>query len=322
MNKKLSFLLVVALGLGLEAQAQTIVQARALPVLEMGSDARTVSMGGNHYGTSRSAHLYTNPASMTFEQAGKINVSASWRHQAALEGVSGTLDTYSFTGGIRLGAHAIMVGGRYFQSPKITPMSSSETPSASQQPRDYTLDLGYAVRLGKLSVYAMGSYVSSHLGGPSTTAYSFGVGAFYHSQWQTHSGDAWTLVFGAKGQNFGPNFSYSGSRSESQTPFYAGLGGELSYDMDQCHKLTLSLGGEQHFLPYRAMSTVYRGGAEYEWNRLLSVRAGYTYDSNKVNCFTLGAGVQYRAFTLDAAFVTAPIKGAGNALHLTLGCKI
>ncbi len=323
MKKELSFLLALALSLGATAQAQTVVQARSLPVLEMGADARAVAMGGNHYGTSRSAHLYTNPASIVFEPTGAlIHASASWRHQAAFEGISGSLDTYSLTGGVRLGDHAIMLGGRYFQSPKITSIGGNEALGASVHPRDYTIDLGYALRLGKLSLYAMGSYVSSDLGVSSVSAYGFGAGAFYRTEWQTRSGGEWSLLVGLKGQNFGPNFRYSGSSSESQMPLYAGLGGELSYDVAEMHKLTLGLGGEQYISPYRARSTAFRGGLEYEWKRMLSLRAGYRYDTNKEKSFSLGAGVQYGSWTLDAAFVTAPIKGAGNALHLTLGCKL
>ncbi len=119
MKKELSFLLALALSLGATAQAQTVVQARSLPVLEMGADARAVAMGGNHYGTSRSAHLYTNPASIVFEPTGAlIHASASWRHQAAFEGISGSLDTYSLTGGVRLGDHAIMLGGALLPKPQ------------------------------------------------------------------------------------------------------------------------------------------------------------------------------------------------------------
>lgn len=320
MDKKLCLLLAMALGLGLEVQAQTY-QARALPVLEMGADARTVAMGGSHYGLSKSAHLYTNPVSMALGNE-RVSVGAGWRHQSAYTGLSGSLDTYSLSAGFRLGRHALMIGGRYFQSPKVTGMNSLEVPTNPAQPRDYTLDLGYALRLGRFALYGTGSYVSSDLGGPTAQTFVFGVGLFYRHTIEMSGGDKLGYLLGVKGQNMGPYFRYSKGRVNTQPPCFVGLGGELSYEMDERHKLTLSLGGEQHFMPYRAMSTVFRGGAEYQWHRTISIRTGYMFDTDRINCFSLGAGLRFRALTLDAAYLTEPIKGAGGSLHLTLGFNI
>ena len=61
MNKK-AIVLLLATALGAPAaHAQKAVKAtRSLPILEYATSARSAALGGNHYGESDVAHLYTN----------------------------------------------------------------------------------------------------------------------------------------------------------------------------------------------------------------------------------------------------------------------
>ncbi len=324
MNNRFIFLTVVAFGIGVVsqvAQAQ-MLQARSLPLLEMGQDARTVAMGSSHYGISKGAHLYTNPAALSFEEATKISATATWRKQSLSVEDPVSLDTYSMTGGIRLGQHSIMLGGRYFKGPKVTTMDISEVTSTSGHFGESSLDFGYAFRFGRLALYGTGSYVISTLGGSSKSTYVFGMGAFYRNKLQNNEGNTWSYLVGVKAQNIGPYFRYEGGQVDVQPPFFAGLGGEASYEIPKAHKLTVGLSGDHYFMPYRAMSMVFRGGAEYCWKRMLSIRVGYLYDTNQTKGFTMGVGFQYHRLAIDSAFVTAPSDGVTSSLHLTLGLNI
>ena len=70
MNKK-AIVLLLATALGAPAaHAQKAVKAtRSLPILEYATSARSAALGGNHYGESDVAHLYTNPTSLLYQSS-------------------------------------------------------------------------------------------------------------------------------------------------------------------------------------------------------------------------------------------------------------
>ena len=158
MNTKASILLLAA-GLCATStlQAQKIKGTRALPILEYAQSAQTAALGGNHYGESDVSHLYTNPTSLLYGET-VLSLGGGLRTLGKVEGFDGTNNLYNASLGICVGRHAFFGGFRYLGGMKYTPIDQNENAKKkTRQLFDYTVDLGYAIRMGVFSAYAKGS---------------------------------------------------------------------------------------------------------------------------------------------------------------------
>ena len=313
-------LLGALLGLtALPLAAQKVKQVRTLPLLELSTDARSAALGGSHYGEASSSLLYTNPTSFLYSPS-QLQASASARLMGRLDG---SLQLYQATAGLRLGErHGLFAGFRYLGGLQYEAVNGLEQSKGTLSPYDYSLDLGYALRLGRLSAYTTAGYVQSELGDRSASTVTFGLGAFYRSHAEEPSQGLSYLV-GAKAQNMSLGFKYAKhERRELYAPVFVGAGGEVRYGLSTEHRLSLSAGADVFTYPVNSSSVALHFGGEYSFRRMLAARVGYQHDTNGLQGFTLGLGYHGRRFQFDGAYLTPSTSGANSALLFTAGISL
>lgn len=316
-------LLGALLGLtALPLAAQKVKQVRTLPLLELSTDARSAALGGSHYGEASSSLLYTNPTSFLYSPS-QLQASASARLMGRLEGADGSLQLYQATAGLRLGErHGLFAGFRYLGGLQYEAVNGLEQSKGTLSPYNYSLDLGYALRLGRLSAYTTAGYVQSELGDRSASTVTFGLGAFYRSHAEEPSQGLSYLV-GAKAQNMSLGFKYAKhERRELYAPVFVGAGGEVRYGLSTEHRLSLSAGADVFTYPVNSSSVALHFGGEYSFRRMLAARVGYQHDTNGLQGFTLGLGYHGRRFQFDGAYLTPSTSGANSALLFTAGISL
>lgn len=275
----------------LSVQAQ---QERALPILTQGKDARSVAMGGNTYGSSANAALYTNP-SAALNTAQPTNITAYYHSQTLKGDTPFTLTGTGLSASYRFGQHALLVGTRYYGGLKYTEIGQNEKTAATRTLYDQTFDLGYAIAWGKWNTFVSASYVLTRQMRTAST-FAATLGASYHDaiSSQLHYNAT------AKVGNLGNSFSYIKKGKSVYPPTFVGLGGELNYAKGT-HATTLALGLEQYFLPSEAASTAWNIGAEYAYRQTGMLRLGYTHDTNGFSAFTMGLGIKFKKYHFDVA---------------------
>ncbi|WP_455108635.1 PorV/PorQ family protein [Porphyromonas sp.] len=316
-------LLGALLGLScLPLTAQKVKQVRTLPLLELSTDARSAALGGSHYGEASSSLLYTNPTNLLYSPS-QLQASASARLMGKLEGTDGSLQLYQATAGLRLGErHGLFAGFRYLGGLQYEAVNDQEQSKGSFSPYDYSLDLGYALRLGRLSAYATAGYVQSQLGERTANTVLLGLGAYYRSHAEEPSQGLSYLV-GAKAQNMSLGFKYAKhERRELYAPVFVGAGGELRYGLSQEHRLGLSAGADVFTYPVNSSSVALHFGGEYSFRRMLAARVGYQHDTNGLQGFTLGLGYHGRRFQLDGAYLAPSTSGTNSSLLFTAGISL
>ena len=320
MNKK-AIVLLLATALGAPAaHAQKAVKAtRSLPILEYATSARSAALGGNHYGESDVAHLYTNPTSLLY-QSSNFSVAGGLRSFGKIEGLDGSLNLYNATVGLRFGSHAFFGGVRYLGGLKFTPIDQNERAKKSRNLYDYSADLGYAYRFGIFSVYAKGSYIYTDQGSASS-AVVFGGGAFVRSSEEPAS-TGLDFMLGAKVDNLGAGYKQSSRSKMAYPPAYAGIGGEIGYGVEGEHHLSLGAGLDYFFYPTNASSAALHFGGEYLYHQMFALRAGYQHDTNGVKGFSAGLGLRFKPLAIDAAYLAPTYTDGKPSFLLTLGLNL
>ena len=147
-------------------------------------------------GESDVSHLYTNPTSLLYGET-VLSLGGGLRTLGKVEGFDGTNNLYNASLGICVGRHAFFGGFRYLGGMKYTPIDQNENAKKKmRQLFDYTVDLGYAIRMGVFSAYAKGSYVYTDQGAAASTMV-FGGGVFLRSS-EEPSATGMNFILGAK----------------------------------------------------------------------------------------------------------------------------
>ena len=321
MNTKASILLLAA-GLCATStlQAQKIKGTRALPILEYAQSAQTAALGGNQYGESDVSHLYTNPTSLLYGET-VLSLGGGLRTLGKVEGFDDTNNLYNASLGICVGRHAFFGGFRYLGGMKYTPIDQNENAKKKmRQLFDYTVDLGYAIRMGVFSAYAKGSYVYTDQGAAASTMV-FGGGVFLRSS-EEPSATGMNFILGAKVDNLGAKYKQSAKSSSTYAPAYAGAGGEISYGVSGEHRLALGAGVDYFFAPSNAASSAIHFGGEYLYHQLVALRAGYQYDTNGAKGVSAGLGLRFKPLALDATYMAPTYSGGKSSLWVTVGLSL
>jgi hypothetical protein len=118
------------------------------------------------------------------------------------------------------------------------------------------------------------------------------------------------LDLGVAITNLGPNISYIDAAQADPLPRNMALG--LAYRLihSPFNKLTLvgeinkDLIGWGGSLSEQLDEAIFNGGLEYQYGSFIALRAGYIYDrQGEIKKPTLGAGIQYRSFLFDFAYI-------------------
>lgn len=322
MNKYVLLLPALALGCCLPLSGQSkIRQVRTLPLLELASDARTASLGGSHYGEASSSPLYVNPTSLLY-QASSLNATIGGRFFGKYEGFTGALRLQQATVGYRFSRHALHVGYRYLGGLKYEAFDAEETSRGQQSSYDYSLDLGYALRLGHFAGYATASYVRTKLGERSASTGVFGLGAYYRSH-LTAPAQGLSYLVGVKAQHLGFGFKYDQtSRRTLYPPIAVGAGGELTYRLRGDHRLSLASGVDVYTFPVRSSSVAVHVGGEYSFRGLAAARLGYQHDSNGLRGWSAGLGLDLEGIRIDGAYVASESEDTNASFLITLGLSL
>lgn len=165
-------------------------------------------------------------------------------------------------------------------------------------------------------------------------------------------------AFGLQISNLGTKISYSDNMESSFLPANLRLGGRYTMDFDQFNNLSLMVDLNKLLVPtppvYNEDGSIYAGmdpnvgilqgaiqsfydapnglkeemqeislsvGAEYWYNKVLAVRAGYFYEAKNKGArqyLTVGAGLRYNVMGLDISYLISTSSLSNNPLKNTL----
>ncbi|MCR4825096.1 MAG: PorV/PorQ family protein [Bacteroidales bacterium] len=292
--KKILLLFLLAAGT-LSAAAQSA------PALLVGSDPAVYATGGTSLVRTAGAFAVDNNAAAMSLSGGRFDVAATygmWAPKTAANLMAGLGAFYRVNDRLAVGFSGRMLRDRPYDAAAVSgQVTGTFTPS------DLVAGLGvsYAVMDG-LSVGVAGRFLSSAIAANlKGSAFAADITAMY-------ARDAFRAALGVS--NIGSPLSYGSAKYA--LPMMARLGGAYS-------AAGFTAGFEADYLFSGALMAGL--GLEYCLAEIVSLRGGFHYgDAAKAvpTYASLGVGVQYAGFHLDAAFMTAS-KTLGNTLTVSLG---
>ncbi len=156
-------------------------------------------------------------------------------------------------------------------------------------------DMGFGVALKLVRVdLAPADKTQDRAAGRGTT-FAADIGGLYRlPQYKSSVG----LVI----QNLGPNIAYIDQDQSDPLGRNAKLGVAVTPFENETYRVLLAADVNKSLLPHGAW--IENGGGEFEFNRLLALRAGYVYDPRgTVKDLTYGLGLNYRGIRIDYASV-------------------
>jgi len=113
----------------------------------------------------------------------------------------------------------------------------------------------------------------------------------------------WKAAFAAIIQNLGPDIAYIDE--DQSDPLGRNLKVGLSYTpfSNEIHRVLIAADANRLLLPDEQLAvSVWDAGIEYEFNRLIALRAGYVSDpTGDITDYTWGMGLGYKGFRFDYA---------------------
>lgn len=333
-----SALLMSALAPGLNAQESTTDGARrdfskvgagTGTFLNLPVGARAVGMGASFVAIADDASaLFWNPAGIAQVKGTSASYTyapyfAGMKHQYA--GVSFPLGGGEWYGGI----HALSYGSDDIE---VTTLFDQDGTGATYTAQDLSLGLSVAGQLTEqFSFGVTGKFISLKLADVNASTMAFDFGTLYRP-------GLLGLRIGFAVDNLAPTVKYAGTgmvksggvdqESGNQEPDVELVGGEATLPLTFRAGVATDLfeGDEgQSLLVATEFSTAadraeYIGiGAEYTWNDLLSVRAGYHFGSDEAFGPSGGLGINYQAgsFAGRIDYAIRPHTNLGLTNHIT-----
>ncbi len=289
--------MIVALVLPLWLSAQGSGAFLTNPV-----DARTAAMGGAGVAVSGDAFaVFRNAAQLPTAgnrllagytlTASMPDMSARYQHTAAV----------AFKPAARQSVYA---GFRYLAQPSFESFDDEGNALGRLTPRDMAAEVGYARLFGKeFSASLTARYLRLDLGGVARDAVAFDVGLLYRHRFSETSPLAAVSV-GVQAADFGTSPDFGGGRRP--LPWRVKAGGAVDLRLARAHELTLT--AETEYLLRPAALRAWSGsfGAEYRCFGIGLLRGGYHLGDRSGGGWrygTVGAGVQWRYFGIDAAYL-------------------
>jgi hypothetical protein len=325
----------------------------AVPFLTISPDSRSGAMGDAGVALSPDVNAnYWNPAKLPFvDYDDEISASYSPWLSNLVPGISLSYLSYAH----KLDdANSIGASLRYFNIGQINLTGNNDESLGTFTPAEFSVDFSYARSFGdSFSLGLTARYIHSNLSNASVSAPTQGQGnavaadvsMYYKNTVQEFSGDG-IFAFGADISNIGTKMSYSPNGPEQFLPTNLKVGVANTANIDDVSKLTLALDLNKLLVPSNAGSDVsvpqgifqsfsdvsasqefkevtYSLGAEYWYNNVFALRAGYFYESPATggrNYLTVGTGFKYKEFGLDFSYIAASQQNSplANTLRFTL----
>jgi len=189
--------------------------------------------------------------------------------------------------------------------------------------------LSYGTRLSNaLAVGLSAKIIYSHLsdqgagqerGSGTATGVALDGGLIWQTPWKR-------LDLGLAITNVGPNISYIDANQADPLPRNLAVG--LAYRLihSPYNKLTLVAEMNKDLVGRigELDEAIFNGGIEYQYGSFIALRAGYIYDSQgDIKKPTMGAGLQYRHFLFDFAYIpsSSANKPLDNTTRLSLSVR-
>jgi len=303
-NIILSFALTLTLALtcvpGYAALSSDNTGTSAAQFLKLGAGARAAGMGEAFTAVTDGADsVYWNPAGLN--SVTRRNVSAmyaSW-----LGDISYSWLAYAQP----VGSYVVGGGMQYLSYGSINSLDSTGVETGSMSPSDMSLTAAVAGKMWGLDLGAGLKYINSKIQTRASAA-AVDLGARYALNTR--------LTLGAVLRNFGSDVKYSGSSD----PLPSALRVGASYLIMPAWRAALDVNAPRDGAAGLAAGTEYTMNLGGELSA--TGRAGYNtvgHATGGFNCFTFGAGVEWRSYTLDYAY--APYGDLGDTHRFSISAR-
>lgn len=334
-------LLAVLLLSGLKVNAQT----SSLPFLTIPSDARAGGMGDIGVSTSSDAYsLFHNPSKIAFNE-NQISIGVSyvpWLRNLVDDIFAGNISVVN-----RLNERSAWGADlKYFSLGEFTQTDNNGTEIGTLNPNEIALSGYYALKLSETFSMSLGlKYINSNLdvndSFSAVNTYAFDISGYYQSTEENYGTFNGRYRLGFNFANIGPKVEYQPG-TENFIPATLKLGGGFDFILDDYNNIGVNLEFRKLLVPANPASDEDEGfisgiatsftdsqefkeivwslGAEYLYNDAFAVRAGYFHESEENGnrqYFTLGAGFQAKAFSLDLSYLINA-SDVNNPLESTL----
>lgn len=302
---------------------------------------RGIAMGESNLVTASGIEaLYWNPAGVS-HMTNNADVLFSYMDYIADIGVQYGAVAANFEG---FGAVSFAVKSLSVGDIPVTTTSNPDGTGETYNPTMIVAGLSYSKMLtDAISVGFTANYVTETLGEVNANGFAFDFGVIYNNLASING-----LSIGVVAKNFGSNMTFTGTglyqvvseppynvnrfltvqAAPFEMPFNFQLAAGYKRPLDQINTLEFTgIYMNNNFSPDE-----YKFGAEYGYNNMFFVRAGYQFasdpgesfgDSNYLYGFTAGAGFNYQvegfSVKVDYAYRYAQFFDGNNVFALTLG---
>lgn len=303
----LATLLTCATTLGALAQGNA-----SLPFLQLNSDVRTSAMGDAPALRSRGMSIYSDREGLALSPA-RLEASYTLALYPSTSYGRSSLNAVSL--GFKVGKRqALMFGFRHWGGMEVQATNASGV-LQTLHPRDYSIDLAYAQQIvPRLSASARVSYIYSYVG---ATAHA--IASSLSLSWRDTLPQLDYAITAAI-DHLGSKLQYGVSGDKVALPTSLRLGGSASKLLAPDHRLELGAGLSWVLAPTTGRELHAGLGAEYRWRSALSLRAGHHWGADH-SYWTLGAGYDWRLFSLNAAYQLSSVSGM-DVLRLGLSLTL
>ena len=279
--------------------------AQSLPMTAVETDAASLGTAGASLTDTKSVAYaaFGNPAAVTFSEI-KMDAAAGytmWGPTGA--GIINAAGAYNLDG--KLGFAA---GFQYGMNKPYDIIDGSGAVKGSFTPSDMRLNAGFSYRfLSNVSAGVNLGYASS------TLAEGYSYGAVEADVYAMAEFSDLSVVLGVT--NLGTGVT-SATVAKFSLPAAVALG--AGYNMEFAQKHTIDLRADVDYYLQDGVAAAF--GAEYLFDKMVAVRAGYRYGGQSVmpSFVSVGAGVKYSGIRLDVAYL-AGSSAMANTLALSLG---
>jgi len=344
-NRKIAILfLLLAVTVSVRSNSQDYNPIQTVvPFLTIAPDSRAGGMGDVGAATSPDIYsMHWNPAKFAFID-GKYGVAVSfipWLRSMVPDIYMGYL-----TGYYRFDKKQVISGSLSYSSYGLIEFTNDAgEPQLNVKPNEWAVDLGYSRLFSE--VFSGGvafRFIYSNLtqgfqvGGEDTKpglSLAADISGYYHKNLSLFKKKS-VFAFGFDFSNIGSKMSYTESYSDF-IPMNLRLGTSLTYDFDRFNKIALSIDLNKLLVPtpdstiteeqnisvpealfksfYDAPGGLveelheitYSYGAEYWYNNVFALRAGYFHENafkGNRKFFTAGAGFRLSGFTIDFSYL-------------------
>lgn len=274
--------------------ARLFAQAGAFVAIP--TDTRSVAMGNTFLAADNGNGVYSNLAALSL---GEQKMAFDLNYRPWVADLSDDYSLFSFSADFSLSdKHRLSLGMRSYTLPSYTLSDDYGNTSGSYEPKEYSLDLGYAYNVSEKTALSLAlHFIDADYGesySASTAAFDLGFATRFNDE----------LTLGAMVRNVGGTLDFDSSESELPLTFAAGV--EWNKALAEKHQLKLAF--DASALSYNDASGLSGGlGVEYLYNGLLALRGGYYYADEELalDVLTMGCGIQLKGFAVDFAYLSS-----------------